>query len=265
MSKNQQAVERLLGIMESLRHPEKGCPWDIKQTFETIVPHTIEETYEVVDAIENQQWTQLRDELGDLLFQIVFYSQLGKEQGLFDFADVAEAISDKLERRHPHVFGEEGEQSPGWEQIKAEERQEKSSGGEISILDDVPAAFPALTRAAKLQKRCASVGFDWDSLGPVAEKVSEELQEVMEEATYADVQQERVEEELGDLLFAVVNLSRHLSCNPEQALRKANKKFESRFRKIETKVRESERTLAECSLDELDSLWNTVKSEEKVN
>lgn len=266
--KNMSRMQELLEIMATLRDPENGCSWDKKQTFDSIIPYTIEETFETVDAIERQNWADVRDELGDLLFQIVFYSQLGKEQGLFDFEDIAGAMCDKLVRRHPHVFGDKDEQGnplveADWEGIKAAERAAKAKPEEpLSILDDVPTALPALGRASKLQKRCARFGFDWGTLGPVAEKVQEELEEVMEEAVMADIDQERVDEEVGDLLFAVVNLARHLGTNPEKALRKANLKFEKRFRKVEMKLRDNGKNLQESQLDELEMLWQEVKREE---
>ncbi|WP_394211526.1 nucleoside triphosphate pyrophosphohydrolase [Enterovibrio calviensis] len=261
-------MQELLEIMATLRDPKNGCPWDKKQTFNSIIPYTIEETFETVDAIERQNWGDVRDELGDLLFQIVFYSQLGKEQGDFEFDDVVGAICDKLVRRHPHVFGEKDAdgnplQAADWEGIKAQERAAKAEpDAELSILDDVPTALPALGRAAKLQKRCASVGFDWDAIGPVADKVQEELEEVMEEALMVNVNQARVDEEMGDLLFSVVNLARHVGTNPEKALRQANLKFENRFRQIEMKLRENGKNLQESQQDELEKLWQQVKCDE---
>lgn len=259
-------IEQLLSIMSRLRDPKDGCPWDLKQSFDTIVPHTIEETYEVVDAIHNKDWGNLKEELGDLLFQVIFYSQLAKEQGLFDFEEVVEQVNEKLVRRHPHVFSEqkfesEQEISDNWEREKA---KEKASLGKVeqSILDSVPKSLPALGRADKIQKRVAKFGFDWDSLGPVVDKVHEETQEVLDEALAVPVEQEKVEEEMGDLLFATVNLARHLGCNPESALSKANVKFERRFRGVEQKVAQNGRELAECDLDYLDNLWNQVKNEE---
>ena len=266
--KKMSRIQELLEIMATLRDPKNGCDWDKRQTFESIIPYTIEETFEAVDAIERQEWADVRDELGDLLFQIVFYSQLGKEQGLFEFEDIAGAMCDKLVRRHPHVFGEKDAdgnplEKADWEGIKAQERAAKAKpDAELSILDDVPTSLPALGRAAKLQKRCAHFGFDWDSIGPVAEKVQEELEEVMEEALMVDTDQSRVDEEVGDLLFAVVNLARHLGTNPEMALRKANLKFENRFRKIEMKLRDNDKKLQESELDELENLWQEIKRNE---
>ncbi|WP_261815966.1 nucleoside triphosphate pyrophosphohydrolase [Vibrio gallicus] len=259
-------LQQLLEIMATLRDPNKGCPWDIKQSFDSIVPHTIEETYEVVDAIQNQDWSNLKEELGDLLFQIVFYAQLAKEQNLFEFDDVLEGVNEKLMRRHPHVFGEqqfatEADIAKNWEQEKA---KEKARVGKIeqSILDSVPRSLPALSRADKVQKRCAKFGFDWDTIGPVVDKVHEEAQEVLDEALCVPLSQPRVEEEVGDLLFASVNLARHLGCHPEVALNKANLKFERRFRAVEQKVKENGVIFENCDLDYLDSLWEQVKAEE---
>lgn len=251
----------LLAIMETLRDPERGCPWDKKQSFASIVPYTLEEAYEVAAAIEAGQWDELKGELGDLLFQVIFYAQLGKEQGRFDFAGIVDTVSDKLIRRHPHVFGEadlgnEQAVKANWEATKSRERAERD---QTSVLDDIPLALPALSRALKIQKRCASVGFDWKTLGPVVDKVHEEIDEVMEEALMADVNPERVADELGDLLFATVNLVRHLGHDPEKVLRGANAKFERRFRKVEELIAEQGLAVSDCSLERLDAAWNRVK------
>ncbi|HIF9244298.1 nucleoside triphosphate pyrophosphohydrolase [Photobacterium damselae] len=258
-------IEQLLSIMAKLRDPKDGCPWDIKQSFDSIVPYTLEEAYEVADAIEKQNWLDVKEELGDLLFQVVFYSQMAKEQDLFDFDEVVAGICEKLTRRHPHVFANkqfasEADVKANWEAEKAKERADKAVDN--SILANVPLAMPALTRADKIQKRCAQFGFDWDSVAPVAEKVVEELDEVMDEFQQVTLDQNRIEEEMGDLLFSVVNLSRHLNVNPERALQKANKKFERRFRKVEKNVLEKGMEISNCSLEQLDQEWNIVKKME---
>ncbi|HIF9530784.1 TPA: nucleoside triphosphate pyrophosphohydrolase [Photobacterium damselae] len=258
-------IEQLLSIMAKLRDPKDGCPWDIKQSFDSIVPYTLEEAYEVADAIEKQNWLDVKEELGDLLFQVVFYSQMAKEQDLFDFDEVVAGICEKLTRRHPHVFADkqfasDAEVKANWEAEKAKERADKAVDN--SILANVPLAMPALTRADKIQKRCAQFGFDWDSEAPVAEKVVEELDEVMDEYQQVTLDQNRIEEEMGDLLFSVVNLSRHLNVNPERALQKANKKFERRFRKVEKNVLEKGMEISNCSLEQLDQEWNIVKKME---
>ncbi|MCG9785742.1 nucleoside triphosphate pyrophosphohydrolase [Vibrio mediterranei] len=262
-----QPIEQLLTIMAQLRDDKHGCPWDRKQTFETIVPHTIEETFEVVDAIHNQDWQNLKEELGDLLFQVIFYSQMAKEQGLFDFSEVVEGLNDKLTRRHPHVFSDvefadEAAINANWE---AEKKKEKAEVGkkEESILDSIPQSLPALSKANKIQKRCAKYGFDWDALGPVVDKVQEEVEEVVQEAIQIDVDEDKLEEEVGDLLFAVVNLSRHLKNDPEVALRKANNKFSRRFKGVEARASEDGKSLTDFSLQELDQFWNDVKKQEK--
>lgn len=260
-------IEQLEQIMETLRDPQKGCPWDRKQSFETIVPHTIEETYEVVDAIHNQDWPNLKEELGDLLFQVIFYSQLAKEQGLFDFSQVVETVNEKLTRRHPHVFSEvefesDEEINANWEVEKAKEKAQAGKS-EQSILDSIPNSLPSLSRATKIQKKCAQYGFDWDSIGPVADKVREELDEVLEETLLVDRKQENIELELGDLLFATVNLARHLNVNSEVALAKANLKFMRRFSAVEEKVRINGKKLDQCDLDELEGFWQQVKQDER--
>ncbi|MEQ4674477.1 nucleoside triphosphate pyrophosphohydrolase [Providencia vermicola] len=264
MSQQNHQIERLLSIMAQLRDPQTGCPWDKVQTFKTIAPYTLEETYEVLDAIEREDFSDLKGELGDLLFQVVFYAQMANEKSLFDFNDICQAVSDKLEHRHPHIFDTNNQLSSsevieGWEKRKAKERAEKS---QFSVLDDIPNSLPALMKAYKIQKRCASVGFDWDTLGPVVGKVHEELEEVMEEATQVVVEQKRLEEEIGDLLFATVNLSRHLGHKPEIALQKACNKFERRFRQIEKSLSESGKSVEGATLEEMEALWLQVKSQE---
>lgn len=260
------AQQRLLDIMTRLRHPHTGCPWDRRQTYDTIVPYTLEETYEVIDAIARRDYDDLRGELGDLLFQVVFYAELAREEGRFDFTDVCNAISDKLERRHPHIFGaaeaEAGDAAPrtaGWETLKAQERAAKDRP---SPLDDIPAALPALMKAQKIQQRCAGVGFDWTTLGPVVEKVYEEIDEVMFEARQAVVDQDKLEEELGDLLFATVNLTRHLGKKAETALQKANRKFERRFRQVEDLLSSQGQNLHQASLEEMAAAWQRIKQGE---
>ncbi|AGA86191.1 nucleoside triphosphate pyrophosphohydrolase [Stutzerimonas stutzeri] len=265
----------LLHLMARLRDPQHGCPWDLQQNYASIVPHTLEEAYEVADAIESGDFDHLPGELGDLLFQVVYYSQLAREEGRFEFATVVDAITRKLIRRHPHVFPDgdlygspelprldEAAIKQRWEEIKAEERAEKAAAPEqLSLLDDVPSALPALSRAAKLQKRAAQVGFDWPEALPVVDKVREELGEVLEAMSEDDPQ--AIAEELGDLLFVVVNLARHLKVDPENALRAANGKFERRFRFIEQALREAGRPIEHCDLDELDALWGEAKKAEQ--
>lgn len=257
-------ITRLLDIMKRLRDPETGCLWDREQTFATIAPHTLEETYEVLDAISREDFVDLRGELGDLLFQVVFYAQMAQEEGRFDFEDICAAISDKLERRHPHIFGDAVANSSTevlerWERIKTEERAEKA---QHSALDDIPAALPALMRAQKIQRRCSSVGFDWTTLGPVLDKVHEEIDEVMHEAQQAVVDEAKLEEEVGDLLFATVNLARHLGTKAETALQKANLKFERRFRQVESIIAAQGLEMTDATLDQMESAWQQVKRQE---
>ncbi|MDP5166433.1 nucleoside triphosphate pyrophosphohydrolase [Pseudomonas syringae] len=268
-------VQDLLNLMARLRDPQFGCPWDLKQTYASIVPHTLEEAYEVADAIEQGDLDHLKGELGDLLFQVVFYAQLAKEERRFEFDDVIDGITRKLLRRHPHVFPTGELYAPAetprltdeqvnlrWDEIKAEERAEKAGVPEqLSLLDDVPRALPALSRAAKLQKRAAQVGFDWPAALPVVDKVREELDEILE--AMVDNDAEGIAEEVGDLLFSVVNLARHLKVDPETALRSANSKFDRRFRFIEQALRHLQRPIEACSLEEMDALWGEAKRQEK--
>ncbi|MEY4642849.1 MAG: nucleoside triphosphate pyrophosphohydrolase [Pseudomonadota bacterium] len=264
------AVERLLHIMRRLRDPDSGCPWDLQQSFATIAPHTLEEVYEVIDAIESGDMEQLRGELGDLLFQVVFYAQLGTEAQLFDFNDIAAGIGTKLLHRHPHVFPsgslEVNTRAPelsadqvvqNWEAIKTAERQHKQGNKPGSALDDVPLALSSLLRAVKLQKRAAGQGFDWRDTEGVFAKVEEELAELRQALKATD--QAAVEEEFGDLMFTLVNLSRHLDLNPESALRAANRKFEERFRSMEEELRRAGRDMRDLNDSELDNYWNNAK------
>ncbi|MFP2768775.1 nucleoside triphosphate pyrophosphohydrolase [Oceanisphaera sp. KMM 10153] len=256
----------LLSIMAALRDPENGCPWDQKQDFASIVPHTLEEAYEVADTIERGELSELPGELGDLLFQVVFYSRLGEEQSLFNFGDVVQAISHKLVRRHPHVFGNaeldsEEQVKANWEKTKAVERRSKNVTA-TSALDDIPRNLPALSRANKIQKRCSAVGFDWRELPPVVDKIHEELDEVMAELDQPEQDPDRIADELGDLLFACVNLVRHLKQDPEAVLRRANDKFERRFRGVELALQADGKDSRDCSLDELDAYWRQIKAGE---
>lgn len=259
-------IQDFIRLIAQLRNPNGGCPWDLKQNYESMIPCLIEETYEVVEAIQKKDRVNLREELGDLLLQVVFFSQLATEDNYFTFDDVLNDVAEKIIRRHPHVFGHvsaenEEEALARWNSIKD---SEKSKEQIQSILDNVPSAFPALMRAQKLQKQCARIGFDWTEVEPIFAKVEEELQEVKDEFTHYPQDHERIEEELGDLFFATVNLSRHLKCNAEESLRKANHKFEKRFRKIEQKAKEEGKKLENLSLIEMDILWDEVKREEKI-
>jgi MazG family protein len=254
-------IDRLLAIMTRLRDPDRGCPWDREQNFATIAPYTIEEAYEVADAIERQDMTALKDELGDLLLQVVFHARMAEEAGLFAFDDVAQAIADKMERRHPHVFGDAeiasvAAQNEAWEAHKAAERQ---ASGAASVLDGIALALPALLRAAKISRRAARIGFDWPDADSVIDKIEEELDEI-EDAIDDRAPPAALQEEIGDLLFATANLARKLDIEPETALRRATAKFERRFRRVETLT--AERGVGR-NLDALEALWQEVKAEEK--
>lgn len=255
-------LTRLLQIMARLRNPDGGCPWDLQQSFRTIAPYTIEEAYEVADAIERGDLNALREELGDLLFQVVFHSQMATEQGAFDFEEVAKVIGDKLERRHPHVFGDArigsaGEQTVAWEEHKRQERARKGGG----VLADIPLALPALTRADKLGKRAAQVGFEWPSVDGAVDKLEEELGELRQELR-GGASREDIAKELGDVLFCVVNVCRYLNIDPEATLRDTNAKFERRFGYVERRLKEQGRTPQDATLEEMDALWDEGKKKE---
>lgn len=261
----------LLYLMARLRDPNGGCPWDLQQDFASIVPHTLEEAYEVADTIEREDFAHLPAELGDLLFQVVYYSQLGHEQQLFDFSTVVHSITEKLVRRHPHVFPtghlyDSTQAAPlsteqikqRWEEIKQQERAEQAPADQVvSVLDDIPLNMPALSRALKIQKRASNVGFDWSSLSPVLDKVEEELQEVR--AAIATGEAAAISDELGDLLFATVNVARHLKVEPESALRAANTKFSQRLQFIEQHTQAQGMAISDCTEAQLDALWNLAK------
>lgn len=258
-----EAIEQLLAVMAALRDPEGGCPWDLKQSYQSIVPYTLEEAYEVADTIERGDFNHLKEELGDLLFQVVFYARLAQEEGRFDFADVSAAMATKLIKRHPHVFGSDNNTNEeqvkrNWEAGKAQERKAKGQG---QALADIPLALPALSRAQKLSKRAASVGFDW----PEAEQVWRKLEEESDELRQAIANQDKpnIEEELGDMLFVMVNLGRHLGVDAETALRKSSIKFEQRFNHVEAQVQHSSRDWDEYKLTELDNFWREAKELEK--
>jgi tetrapyrrole methylase family protein/MazG family protein/ATP diphosphatase len=260
----QRPLDRLLAIMAALRDPQTGCPWDLQQTFATIAPYTIEEAYEVVDAIDRGDLADLKDELGDLLLQVVFHARIAEERGDFRFDDVADAICDKMVRRHPHVFADAmvaslDDQSQAWEDIKSQERADK--GRSSSILDDVPVTLPALTRAVKLSKRAARVGFVWSNTQDVLEKLIEEVDELRVEIKTAD--REKIFEELGDLLFVCANLARDLDIDPEAALRAANAKFIRRFQFIEAALAHEGRAPGQSNLEEMEAIWQAAKAAEK--
>ena len=253
------SIDRLLQIMARLRDPQRGCPWDLEQSFDTIAPYTIEEAYEVADAIERKDYPALRDELGDLLFQVVFHSQLAREQGSFGFDDVVAAICDKMERRHPHVFGDAridsaAAQTVAWEEQKRLERERCGK----SVLADVPLALPALTRANKLGKRAAQVGFEWPDVAGALDKLDEELGE-LRKGLSVQADQAHITDELGDVLFCVVNVCRYLGVDPETALKGANAKFERRFGYVEQRLQEQGRHPSEATLEEMDKLWDEGK------
>lgn len=275
-------LEKLTTLMSMLRDPETGCPWDLKQTFDSLIPYTIEEAYEVAQAIEDKDYADLKGELGDLLFQVVFYAQLGKEQSLFGFDDIIDGICTKLISRHPHVFSDESfstdEQiKQNWEKQKAKERQSKDSAS-TSVLDDIPLAIPAISRAYKIQKRAASVGFDWPDVHGALDKVSEEIEEVKAELVTNVNEQENspnslsnkysdnidaIADELGDLYFALTNVTRHLGLNPEQVIKAANNKFERRFRHVENTAATQNVDMKNTDLVQLDKWWEQAKLETK--
>nr|WP_219821723.1 nucleoside triphosphate pyrophosphohydrolase [Sneathiella aquimaris] len=262
-------IEQLLEIMEKLRDPKTGCPWDIEQSFKTIAPYTIEEAYEVAEAIADGDMDELKSELGDLMFQVVFYTQMAKEEGHFDFNDVVQAIADKMIARHPHVFGVKSiadaeAQTIAWEEMKAEERQRaaEKKGRPLSVLDNVAHTLPALTRAIKLQNRAARVGFDWPDTAPVFDKIKEELEELRAEIA-ANNDPDRIAEEYGDFLFVVANLGRHIGVEPETILAQTNRKFTRRFHYIEQRLHENNKSPETSSLEEMDYYWNEAKKTEK--
>jgi MazG family protein len=259
MTDDPRAIDRLLGIMARLRDPQRGCPWDVEQDFASIAPYTIEEAYEVADAIDRGDLADLRGELGDLLLQVVFHAQMAHEQGAFDFGDVVQSISDKMVRRHPHVFadtaiGSATEQRAAWDRLKAGERE---AAGDVSVLAGVEQAVPALTRARKLGRRAAGVGFDWPDVDGVIAKVHEELNELL--AAHASQDPDAMEDEMGDLLFAAANLARRLEVDPEEALRRANRKFEQRFRALEAEVLAGGRPWDQHTVADLEAIWDRVK------
>jgi MazG family protein len=264
---DQRPLDRLLAIMARLRDPADGCPWDLEQTFATVAPYTVEEAYEVADAIERGDLADLKDELGDLLLQVVFHARMAEEQGAFSFEDVAAAINDKMVRRHPHVFADESyaslaHQKEGWEQLKAAERAKKGRSGDASLLDDVPVGLPALTRAVKLSRRAAQVGFVWPDISHVVAKLHEEVGELEAEIAAGDL--EKARHELGDVLFVMANIARTLDVDPEDALRYTNSKFVRRFKYVEAKLAERGKTADQSDLAEMDTLWEDAKAAERA-
>ncbi|WP_108820109.1 nucleoside triphosphate pyrophosphohydrolase [Pseudovibrio sp. Alg231-02] len=265
-------ISRLIEIMKALRTPETGCPWDLEQNFKTISPYTIEEAYEVADAIEREDLSDLKEELGDLLLQVIYHSRMAEEEDAFAFGDVVETITKKMIRRHPHVFGDDKQKAAGfpkgtWDRIKEEEKQERkqqrAAMGLIDqmprFLDEVPSAFPALTEAEKLQHRASKVGFDWGAAEPVLDKIKEEVEELTVEVTANTPDRRKIEDELGDVLFAIANLARHLEVQPEAALKRTNAKFRRRFAHIEDAATAEQRPLKDLSLDEMEAHWQAAK------
>lgn len=265
-------ISRLIEIMKALRTPVTGCPWDLEQTFKTISPYTIEEAYEVADAIEREDLHDLKEELGDLLLQVVYHSRMAEEEDTFSFGDVVEAITKKMIRRHPHVFGDEEQKAAGfpkgtWDRIKEEEKQERKAlrtqigltDKPQSFLDEVPSVFPALTEAEKLQHRASKVGFDWGAAEPVLDKIKEEIEELTVEVKADTPDRAKIEDELGDVLFAIANLARHLEIQPEAALKRTNAKFRRRFAHIEDAASAEDRPLTDLSLDEMEAHWQAAK------
>ncbi|WP_158768665.1 nucleoside triphosphate pyrophosphohydrolase [Paraglaciecola sp. L1A13] len=263
-STQETALDELLNIMRQLRDPVSGCEWDKQQTFASVAPYTIEEAYEVADAIDKGDMEHIRDELGDLLFQVVFYAQIAQEQGEFTFDDVAKGIADKMRRRHPHIFaGPDGKKIPvqkgQWEQIKNQERIDAGKTEDNSLLANVPTGMSPLLRAQKLQQKCAKVGFDWPELAPVLDKLQEEIVEVLDEVNAPIPDQCAIEDEIGDVLFSVVNLARHVNVDAQTALRKASNKFEKRFRQVELIANQQGRAIIETPLTELEVFWQQAK------
>lgn len=271
------SIQALLKIMAQLRNPDGGCPWDLEQDFKSIVPHTLEEAYEVADAIERHNLVDLREELGDLLLQVVFHAQMAAEQQAFDFSDVVQGIVEKMIRRHPHVFGDEDSKTAGavagrWDQIKDQEKAAKlqaaAADGQAapaprSLLDDVPVVMPGLTQAVKLQKKAAKVGFDWPDTSLVIDKLNEEMLELSQEITKEPRDTSKIEDELGDILFVYANLARHLGVDPEAAIRRTNQKFRRRFGRIEEILSSEDKSFDEMDLAGLDLLWDQAKKEER--
>ncbi|MDF1686151.1 MAG: nucleoside triphosphate pyrophosphohydrolase [Parvibaculaceae bacterium] len=271
------SIHALLAVMAQLRNPDGGCPWDLEQDFNSIAPYTLEEAYEVVDAIERHNLVDLREELGDLLLQVVFHAQMASEQQAFDFSDVVQGIVEKMIRRHPHVFGDEESKTAGavagrWDQIKEQEKAEKlkatlNAGEQApapeSLLDDVPVVLPGLTQAVKLQKKAAKVGFDWPDTSQVIDKLNEEMLELSQEVTHEPRDTSKIEDELGDILFVYANLARHLGVDPEAAIRRTNQKFRRRFGRIEELLSTEGKEFDEMDLAGLDKLWDQAKKEER--